>query len=90
MNLEQVTTSRTLVARVVSNKMDKTVVVVIEHRKRHPVYGKYVVKRTKLFVHDESNQCKEGDLIEIKQCRPLSKNKSWMLVKVVEAGRVLQ
>lgn len=78
---------RTLVGRVVSSKMDKTVTVLVERRVKHPVYGKYVVRSTKLHAHDESNQISEGDLVEIASSRPLSKTKSWAVTRVVEAAR---
>jgi small subunit ribosomal protein S17 len=78
---------RTLNGRVTSNKMDKTVTVVIERLVKHPIYGKYVRRTTKLHVHDEHNECREGDLVTIKQCRPLSKTKAWMLVEVVERAQ---
>lgn len=75
---------RTLTGRVVSNKMDKSVTVKIDRMVKHPVYGKYIRRSTKLHVHDENNQCQEGDLVTIRQCRPISKTKSWTLVEVVE------
>lgn len=75
---------RTLTGRVLSDKMDKSIVVAVERRVKHPLYGKFVRKTTKLHVHDETNLAKEGDLVEIKQCRPLSKSKSHDLVRVVE------
>jgi small subunit ribosomal protein S17 len=75
---------RTLTGRVVSNKMDKSVTVKIERLVKHPVYGKYIRRSSKLHVHDETNQCNEGDLVVIRQCRPISKTKSWTLVGIVE------
>jgi small subunit ribosomal protein S17 len=75
---------RTLTGRVVSNKMDKTVAVAIERLVRHDKYGKYVRRTTKLLAHDEQNECKEGDLVDITPCRPLSRRKSWKLKRVVE------
>lgn len=77
---------RTLTGVVVSDKMDKTVVVKSERKVRHPLYGKYIRRSTKYHVHDESNACKEGDTVTIKECRPVSKTKSWILVSVVESG----
>ncbi|MCB1824915.1 MAG: 30S ribosomal protein S17 [Candidatus Competibacteraceae bacterium] len=74
---------RTLTGRVTSNKMDKTITVAIERLVKHPVYGKYIRRTTKLHAHDEHNRCREGDMVTIKQCRPLSKSKSWMLVDVI-------
>lgn len=78
---------RTLVGRVISNKMDKTVTVLVERRVKHPVYGKYVVRSTKLHAHDDSNQINEGDLVEIAETRPLSRTKFWTVKRVVEAAR---
>lgn len=75
--------SRTLVGRVVSNKMDKTVTVRVERRVKHPVYGKYVVRTTKYHAHDEGNQVNEGDLVEIAETRPISKTKAWTVKRVV-------
>ena len=68
---------------VFSNKMDKTITVAVERLVKHPVYGKYVRRTTKLHVHDERDECRIGDLVTIKQCRPLSKTKAWTLVAVV-------
>jgi small subunit ribosomal protein S17 len=77
---------RTLTGRVVSNKMDKTISVAVERLIKHPSYGKYVRRTTKLLAHDEQNECKEGDTVTITPCRPLSRHKSWKLVRVVERG----
>ncbi|MFO1430962.1 MAG: 30S ribosomal protein S17 [Candidatus Competibacteraceae bacterium] len=77
-------TARTLTGRVSSDKMDKTITVVVERLVRHPVYGKYMRRSTKLHAHDESNECRIGDLVMIEQCRPLAKTKAWRLVKVLE------
>ena len=77
---------RTLTGKVVSNKMDKSITVLIERRVKHPVYGKYLTKSTKLHAHDENNVCKEGDVVTIAETRPISKTKSWALVAVVEAA----
>lgn len=81
---ENTEASRTLTGRVSSSKMDKTITVVIERLVRHPVYGKYIRRTTKLHAHDEGNECREGDLVAIAQCRPLAKTKSWRLVKIIE------
>ena len=75
---------RTVSGRVSSSKMDKTITVLVERVVRHPLYGKYIRRSTKLHAHDENNECQEGDLVMIQPCRPLSKSKSWMLVKVLE------
>ncbi|MEZ5542533.1 MAG: 30S ribosomal protein S17 [Pseudomonadota bacterium] len=79
-------TNRTVTGRVISDKMDKTVTVLIERKVKHPVYGKYVRRSTKLHVHDENNTCREGDLVTIQECRPYSRTKSWKLVEVVGRG----
>jgi len=74
---------RTIEGRVVSNKMQKTVTVLIERQVQHPLYGKIVRRSTKVHAHDENNECKEGDVIRIAETRPLSKTKHWRVVKVV-------
>ena len=76
----------TLTGRVVSTKMDKTIAVAVERLIKHPSYGKYVRRTTKLLAHDEKNECQEGDTVAIAPCRPLSRRKSWTLVRVVERG----
>jgi len=80
----KVKVSRSLTGRVVSNKMDKSITVLIERKVQHPVYGKYVKRTTKLHAHDEKNICGEGDLVTIEQCRPISKTKAWKLLSVIE------
>lgn len=74
---------RTLQGRVLSNKMDKSITVAIERKVKHPLYGKFLKRTTKIHAHDETNQCNEGDVVTIRECRPLSKTKSWALVEVV-------
>jgi small subunit ribosomal protein S17 len=81
---ESKTTQRTVVGRVVSDKMNKSVSVSIERVIKHPVYGKYVRRTSKVMAHDETNDCKTGDLVAIRECRPISKNKAWKVVDVVE------
>lgn len=81
---EQEKVARTLTGKVVSEKMDKTITVLVERRVPHPVYNKYVRRSTKLHVHDQNNECHEGDVVVIEQCRPLSKTKAWRLVRVLE------
>ncbi len=78
--------TRTLQGKVISNKMDKSITVAIERHVKHPIYGKFITRTTKLHVHDEANVCKEGDIVTIRECRPLSKTKSWTLVAVVESA----
>lgn len=75
---------RTVVGRVVSDKMDKTVSVMVERLTRHPDYGKYVRRTSKVLAHDQDNDCKLGDLVAIKECRPVSKKKAWQVVSVIE------
>ena len=87
MSEEQQKVRRTLVGRVVSDRMDKTVTVLIERRVKHPLYGKYIRRSTKLHVHDEDNACRAGDTVVIEPCRPLSKTKSWRLVEIVERAQ---
>ena len=72
---------------VSSNKMDKTITVLIERKLTHPIYGKFVKKSKKFFVHDENNVCNEGDTVKITETRPISKNKSWRLVEVLEKAK---
>ena len=70
-------------AAVISDKMDKSATVLIERKVKHPIYGKFVKKSTKIHIHDENNECGIGDTVQISECRPMSKTKSWTLVKVV-------
>jgi small subunit ribosomal protein S17 len=81
---EETKVVRTLTGRVVSDKMDKSAVVLVERKVRHPLYGKYIRRSTKLHIHDENNECRQGDTVTISQTRPVSKTKSWALVEVVE------
>jgi small subunit ribosomal protein S17 len=80
---------RTFIGRVVSNKMDKTVTVLVERKVKHPVYGKYVTKSTKLHAHDESNQINEGDVVEITETRPMSRTKTWAVLRVVQSAQTV-
>jgi small subunit ribosomal protein S17 len=79
---------RTRVGRVTSDKMDKSITVAIERRVKHPLYGKFITKTTKLHVHDEDNQSRVGDSVEIRESRPISKTKSWTLVRVITRAAV--
>ena len=79
---------RTVQGRVTSNKMDKTITVMVERTVKHPIYGKFIKRSTKLHAHDDANVCKEGDIVNITECRPRSKSKTWMLVDVVEKAGV--
>lgn len=77
----------TLIGRVVSNKMDKTATVVVERKVKHPIYKKYIKRSTRFHVHDANNDCNEGDVVSISECKPLSKMKSWSLHEIVEKAR---
>ena len=77
---------RTATGKVVSNKMDKTVTVLIERRVKHPVYGKYITRSSKIHAHDENNECGIGDTVKVVESRPLSKSKTWKLQEVVESA----
>lgn len=81
---EQENQGRSIIGRVVSNKADKTITVMVERRLAHPLYKKYMRRSSKLRAHDESNQCQEGDLVRIESCRPISRTKTWRLLEVVE------
>lgn len=72
---------------VVSNKMDKTIVVAVETKEKHPIYGKFVNKTKKFYAHDENNECGEGDRVHIMETRPLSKTKRWRLVEIIEKAK---
>ena len=76
--------TRKIIGKVVSNKMDKTVSVAIERLIKHPVYGKYIRRTSKVLAHDENNSCNEGDRVTISECRPISKHKSWKVVDMAE------
>ena len=86
---EEVKTKRTVTGKVISNKMDKTITVMIERKVKHPVYGKYIKRSTKLHAHDANNECNQGDIVTVVACRPLSKSKKWMLENIVERATVV-
>ena len=88
-NTQPAKRQRTLIGQVVSNKMDKTVVVRVERRVKHPVFGKIIVRSNKYKAHDETNQYNEGDTVEIAEGRPISRDKSWTVVRLLEAARVI-
>jgi small subunit ribosomal protein S17 len=77
-------TTRTLSGRVVSDRMDKTVTVLVERRVKHPMYGKYLTRSSKVHAHDENNECRVGDLVTVRETRPLSRTKTWTLVSIDE------
>ncbi len=82
-------TRRTLTGRVVSDKMSKTRTVLVERRVTHPLYGKIVTRSKKYHAHDEANECHDGDLVMIEECRPLSKTKAWRVIKLIEKARTI-
>ena len=81
---EDTKVQRTITGRVISNKMDKSITVLVERRVKHDVYGKFVKRSTKLHAHDANNECNEGDVVTIKACRPISKSKCWTLNTIIE------
>ena len=81
--------TRTLTGTVTSDKMDKTVTVLVERRVKHPLYGKYVVESKKYHAHDEANECGVGDKVEIAETRPLSKTKSWKVTRILEKAVII-
>ncbi len=83
------TQAKTVSGTVISNKMDKTISVLVERKVKHPLYGKFMRRSTKLMAHDEANECNEGDVVIIESSRPLSKNKNWRLQKVVSKAQVV-
>jgi len=86
---EEVVKNKTVSGTVISSKMDKTISVRIERTIKHPLYGKYIRRSTKVMVHDEVNECNEGDIVIIESSRPLSKNKSWRLQKVISKAQTV-
>ena len=88
MNAEKKRT-RTLTGKVVSNKMDKSITVLVERRVRHPVYGKYMTKSSKVHAHDEKNECNVGDVVSLSESKPISKTKTWQLVSILENALVV-
>jgi small subunit ribosomal protein S17 len=75
------------IGKVVSNKMDKSITVAVERRVKHAMYGKFISKTTKLMAHDEKNECNPGDMVKISETRPLSKNKRWRVVEIIERAK---
>jgi small subunit ribosomal protein S17 len=84
---EQKVIKRTLTGKVISDKMDKTITVKVERQVKHPIYGKFIKRSTKVHAHDEANECNIGDTVTVAESRPLSKSKSWQLVEVVEKAK---
>ena len=87
--MSEAANKRQLTGRVVSDKMKKTVTVLVERRMKHPLYGKYVTRSSKYHAHDEAAECKAGDVVLIEECRPISRTKSWKVVQLVEKARVV-
>ena len=87
-NMQERKALRTVTGEVISNKMDKTASVSISRVVKHPLYGKYIRRTTKILVHDEDNSCKEGDVVSIAECRPISKRKAWRVVEILERADV--
>jgi small subunit ribosomal protein S17 len=85
--MESRTTRREKIGIVVSNKMQKSIVVAVKRKVKHPIYGKFVNRTSKFIAHDETNSCKEGDLVKIMETRPLSKLKNWRLVEIIERAK---
>jgi len=85
----KVALKRTLIGKVVSDKMNKTVTVVVERHVKHPLYGKIIVRTAKYHAHDEANQAKEGDTVEIQEGRPISKTKAWTVTRVLQVAQVV-
>jgi small subunit ribosomal protein S17 len=81
--------ARQLTGRVVSDKMDRTVTVLVERRVTHALYGKIITRTKKYHAHDETNECKEGDLVTIEECRPISRTKNWRVAKLVEKAKTV-
>jgi small subunit ribosomal protein S17 len=87
--MSEASSARTLSGRVISDKMDKTVTVLVERRVTHPIYGKIIRRSVKLHAHDENNECHTGDTVLIQECRPLSRTKSWRVTQLVEKAVVV-
>ena len=85
--MSETTNIRTMTGRVVSDKMDKSITVLIERKVKHPLYGKYIKRSTKIMAHDENNECGIGDTVSISEGRPISKSKSWSLVSIIEKAK---
>ena len=86
---ESTKVAREVSGRVVSNKGQKSITVLVERRVRHPLYKKYIKRSTKFHAHDENNECNEGDIVTIAQCRPISKSKTWRLVRIEERATIV-
>jgi len=87
--MSEAANKRQLVGRVVSDKMQKTVTVVVERRVKHPLYGKVITRSSRYHAHDEARSCKEGDLVLIEECRPIARTKSWRVIELVEKAKIV-
>jgi small subunit ribosomal protein S17 len=87
--MSEATNKRQLTGRVVSDKMQKTVTVLVERRVKHPLYGKFITRSSRFHAHDEARECKEGDLVLIEECRPIAKTKTWRVIQLVEKAKIV-
>ncbi|MGH8701250.1 MAG: 30S ribosomal protein S17 [Burkholderiales bacterium] len=87
--MSEAANKRQLAGRVVSDKMQKTVTVLVERRVKHPLYGKFITRSSRYHAHDEARECKEGDLVLIEECRPIAKTKSWRVIQLVQKAKVV-
>ena len=87
--MSETANKRQLTGRVVSDKMKKTVTVLVERRVKHPLYGKYITRSGKYHAHDEAAECKQGDLVLIEECRPISRTKAWRVIKLMEKAKIV-
>ena len=87
--MSEAANKRQLVGRVVSDKMQKTVTVLVERRVKHPLYGKFITRSSRFHAHDEARECKEGDLVLIEECRPIARTKSWRVIELVEKAKIV-
>jgi len=87
--MSETANKRQLAGRVVSDKMKKTVTVLVERRVKHPLYGKFMTRSRKYHAHDEAAECKQGDLVMIEECRPISRTKAWRVIKLMEKAKIV-
>ena len=87
--MSEAANKRQLTGRVVSDKMQKTVTVLVERRVKHPLYGKFITRSSRYHAHDEARECKEGDLVLIEECRPIAKTKSWRVIQLVQKAKIV-
>jgi small subunit ribosomal protein S17 len=87
--MSEAANKRQLTGRVVSDKMQKTVTVLVERRVKHPLYGKFMTRSSRFHAHDEARECKEGDLVLIEECRPIARTKTWRVIQLVEKAKIV-